>query len=492
MGLIDRLRTTFDPVGQRAAVIPAWLPGQDNYWPYANIGGLTYPLDNLNLTMPGGREEEIESNFPSYVGRGFKGNGIVFSIMRDRMALFSQARFKYQSLQNESLFGKPSLDILEHPWANATTGDLLARAISDVDLAGNHYATRRRTRTSDRIVRMRPDWVTMVFGTNDTDVSADDLDAEFLGIIYYPGGEHSPTGKPVYLQRDEIAHFAPIPDPTAYGRGMSWLTPIVREVMADGAATSHKLAFFQNGATPQMIVKRADAPTKDNFLEWRRMIEDGHTGAANAYRTLYLTNGADATVVGKDLQQLEFKATQGAGETRIAAAGGIHPVVAGLSEGMQGASLNAGNFATARRLTADKTLWWLWGNYCGSMETLVPPPTGSRLWVDASGIPFLREDRKDAAEIALIKAQIIETYIRAGFKADDTIKATAAEDETVLIGKHTGLFSVQLQAPGGTKMPEGEAPGESPVGPGTAPEKPMTPMKQPMNGTKPAAGAMKP
>jgi hypothetical protein len=75
----------------------------------------------------------------------------------------------------------------------------------------------------------------------------------------------------------------------------------------------------------------------------------GHAGVANAYKTLYLTAGADATVVGKDLQQLDFKVVQGAGETRIAAAAGIHPVIVGLSEGLAGSSLNAGNFAAARR-----------------------------------------------------------------------------------------------------------------------------------------------
>jgi hypothetical protein len=92
MGLIERF-TGWLNGEPRNAVIPDWLPGQDNFWPYANIGRMSYPLDNLNLTMPGGREEEIESNFGSYVSRGFKGNGVVFAIMRDRMALFSQARF---------------------------------------------------------------------------------------------------------------------------------------------------------------------------------------------------------------------------------------------------------------------------------------------------------------------------------------------------------------------------------------------------------------
>jgi phage portal protein BeeE len=296
-------------------------------------------------------------------------------------------------------------------------------------------------------------------------VSSDDLDAEFLGIIYYPGGEYA-GNKPTYLQRGAIAHFAPIPDPLAHGRGMSWLTPIVREIMGDSAASTHKLKFFENGATPNLIVKRADAPSKEVFKEWRELIEAGHSGAANAYRTLYLTAGADATVVGKDMQQLEVKATQGAGETRIAAAGGIHPVVAGLSEGMQGASLNAGNFATARRLVADKTLWWLWGNYCGSMETLVPPPPGARLWVDASGIPFLREDRKDAAEIQGIKAQTIRTLTDGGWEPESIKKYIDSENVADL--KWTGLVSVQLQPPG-EAMPDMPTNGKTPMPPQEAP-----------------------
>jgi hypothetical protein len=451
MGLTDYLRVAFPPLPARNAVIPAWPSGVDNLWPYVNLaGGGLYPLDNLNLTMPGGREEEIESNFVSYVQRTYKGNSVVFSLMRDRMALFSQARFRYRGFAKGNVFGDPSLDILRHPGGpNTATSDLLARAITDADLAGNFYATRRRTRVSDRIRRMRPDYVTMVFGTDDPDVSADDLDADFLGIIYYPGGEYRPTGKPVYLQRGQIAHFAPIPDPEAHGRGMSWITPIVREVLGDAAATTHKHKFFENAGTPQMIVKRQDAPSKEAFQEWRSIIEGGHAGVANAYRTLYLTAGADAQVVGRDLQQLDLKAVQGAGESRMAAASGIHPTIAGLSEGLAGSSLNQGNFGAARRLVADKTLWWLWPNFCGSMETLVPPPRDAQLWIDASTIPFLREDRKDAAEIQQIKASTIRTLTDGGYEPESVIAAVNAEDMSLLVW--TGLVSVQLQPPGSTE-----------------------------------------
>jgi portal protein len=320
---------------------------------------------------------------------------------------------------------------------------------------------------------MRPDYVTMVFGTDDPNVSADDLDAEFLGIIYYPGGEYHPTGKPEYLQRSQIAHFAPVPDPEAYQRGMSWITPIVREVLGDGAATTHKLKFFENAGTPQMIVKRPDAPDKDKFKEWRSIIEAGHTGVANAYRTLYLTAGADAQVVGRDLQQLDLKAVQGAGESRMAAAAGIHPTIAGLSEGLAGSSLNQGNFGASRRLVADKTLWWLWPNFCGSMETLVPPPAGAQLWIDPSTIPFLREDRKDAAEIQKTQAQTIGQLIRDGFDPESAIAAVMGEDMSLL--KHTGLVSVQLQPPG-TEDPSNAAPVEV-VPPKPSNDKAKTPAK---------------
>lgn len=430
MGLIDTVRTWFAGAPARSME-------------YVTFDGVTYPLSNLNLTMPGGKEEEIENNFSSYVQRAYKGNSVVFACMATRLNLFTEARFQYQRMSKGrpgDLFGDASLEILERPAPNATTSDLLARAITDVDTAGNFYATRR----GNRIVRMRPDWVTMVLGTNDPDVSAHDLDAEFLGIIYYPGGEYS-GNDPEYLLREQVCHFALYPDPEAHVRGMSWITPVVREIQSDSAATTHKERFFSNGATPNLIIKRPDAPDPQLFKQWRDLINEGHNGAANAYKTLFLTAGADAVVVGKDLQQLEFKATQGAGETRIAAAARVHPAVVGLSEGMQGASLNSGNFAAARRLVADGFARPAWRNFAGSMSTLVPPPPGARLWYDDRDIGFLREDRKDAAEIQQIKAATIRQLVDAGYTSDTVVRAVEAENMNLL--EHSGLFSVQLQEP---------------------------------------------
>ncbi len=429
MGLIDRF------LG-RNAVIPPPLGGFDNLWPFINLaGGGTYPL-SLNQTLVS-NDEENSGQLGGAVSL-FAGNAVVFAVMATRMKLFSEARFRYRRLaggKTGDLWGDATLDILEHPWPNASTGDLLTRAIQDADLAGNFYATRR----AGVIYRMRPDWVKIILSDGDA------LDAEILGYAYYPGGEYSGSD-PVYLLREQVAHFAPYPDPTARYKGMSWLTPLVREIAADSAATSHKLKFFQNGGTPNMIVKRMDTPSADSFKAWVALMRSGSEGVANAYRTLYLDSGADATVVGRDFQQMDFKALQGVAETRIAAAGRVHPSVVGLSEGLQGASLNAGNFGAARRLVADGFLRPDWRNFASSMETLVPPPSGSQLWYDDSDIAFLREDRKDAAEIQHIKANTIRQYTDAGFTPETAVKATEAEDPSLL--KHSGLFSVQLQPPG--------------------------------------------
>jgi hypothetical protein len=175
-------------------------------------------------------------------------------------------------------------------------------------------------------------------------------------------------------------------------------------------------------------------------------------GSRNAYRTFYMSAGADATVVGKDFQQIELRATQGAGEVRIIAASGLHPVIVGVSESLQGSSLNSGNFGAARRLTADTFLRPDWRNFFSSMETLVPPPSGSQLWYAEDDIAFLREDRKDAAEIQQIKGSTIRQLVDAGYEPESVVKAVNAENMDLLV--HSGLYSVQLQPP----MPNGPPP----------------------------------
>ena len=300
------------------------------------------------------------------------------------------------------MFGTRDLKILENPWPNATTGQLINQMEWHEGLAGNAYVTNR---TLGDCACLRPDWVVIIYGSAAAARRRRVTRSTVRSSATATATAASRQAKyPVeMLLPDEVAHWAPMPDPECAGIGMSWITPAIREIQGDRAATEHKLRFFENGATPNMVVKGMQAATKEQFDELVDAMETRHAGVRNAYRTLYLTAGADATVVGADLKQIDFKATQGAGETRISMLSRVHPVVLGASEGMQGSSLNAGNFNAARRIWADTWIYPTLADLAASLAPMVNVPGGSELWFNTADMPILREDAMDAAQIEQIE-----------------------------------------------------------------------------------------
>lgn len=408
-------------------------------------------------------QERIGNDFLGYVDGAYKSDGVVFACILARQSIFSQVRFGWRTFTNmrpSDLFGTAELALLENPWPNATTIDLLARMEPVASLAGNYYGTvaddngklgKAATGPGRRIVNMRPDWVTIVIASPTDDPY--DLRAKIAGYLYEPNGAQGSgiRSDVVLLTADEVCHYAPLPDPAMRFRGMSWLTPILREIQADKAATAHKERFLKNGATLGTVVKFDRETSTDTFDAFVERFKASHQGEENAYKTLFLGGGADVTIVGADMKQLDFKSTQGAGETRIAAAAGIHPAIVGLSEGLSGSSLNAGNFSAARRMVSDKTMRNLWGVASSSLQTLLTPPQRSSLWYDTRDVAFLREDLKDLAEIQGKQAMTIRQLVDAGYDPDSVVRAVQNEDWALL--RHSGLYSVQLQEPGSGTEP---------------------------------------
>lgn len=436
------------PRGEARYTLDDWA--KDKFFAF---NGATYPIMGSSYSS---NVEDVENSFFGYINGAYKSNGIVFACMLTRQMIFSEARFLWQEMSDGrpgDLRWTPDLTPLDRPWPNGTTGELLARMIQDVDLAGNFYAVRE----GKRLRRLRPDWVSIVL----TAPADQAVQSDVAGYQYRPGGTAS-QAEPQFYTPEQICHWSPLPDPDAQYRGMSWLTPVIREIQADSQATKHKLQFFKNGATLNAIVSLKETVTEDQFKKFVEAMNEGHKGVDNAYKTLYVGGGADVTLVGADMKQLDFKATQGAGETRIAADSGIHPVIIGLSEGLAGSSLNDGNFRAARRLTADKIFRPLWRSACAALENVVRVPAGRRLWYDEWNIAFLRDDQKDLAEIQGVESRTIRTLLDAGYTADSVKAAVVAQDWSLL--KHSGLFSVQLQPAGsGETNPRQPSDDEEPV-----------------------------
>lgn len=405
------------------------------------FGGVGY--GTLQQTLASGDREEIEHTVRAYVAGAYKANGVVFACSALRMSVFAQARLSWQRIRQGragDLWSNAELQVLERPWVGGKTSDLLMRMIQDVEVAGNSYMLRP---SGGELVRLEPDWTTIVL--EPVMFRGAKVGMRRVGYTYQHGGAGSGEDE-VLLLPDEVSHFIERPDPQATFRGMSWLTPVLREIEADQEATRHKAAFYRAGATPNMIVRMDAGIDPEKFQRYIEHFRREHEGPENAYKTLFLAGAADAQVVGSDFKQLDFRSTQGLGETRISAAAGVHPVVVGLSEGMQGSSLNAGNYGQAKRRVADTTLRTLWTNAAGALETVAPPASDSRLWFDVRDVPFLRDDEKDEAEVLRIHATTMRSLTDAGWTPQSSQAAVIAGDLSLL--EHSGLNSVQLLPPG--------------------------------------------
>lgn len=430
-----------------------------------SFGGVTYPfggITGLNQTLAGARAAEIASTLPGY-RQAMQQCPPAFGAQMFRALVISQARFTFRNppwhpRTPRKLFSNADLALLERPWENGTTGDLASRMEWHAGLAGNAFVYRQPR----RLRVLRPDWTAIIFGSeSEPEWPSGALDAELLGYVYCNRGIGN--GQPHLLLPADVAHWAPLPDPEMTGLGMSWLTPAIREMQVDRLATEHQVRFFENGATPNLVVKGIPAMDRVKFDELVAAMEEGHAGVANAYRTLYLVAGADATVIGSNLAELDLKGVQGARETRLSVLSRVPAPLLGISEGLQGSSLNAGNFSAARRLFADSWVFPSLQGMAAALASIMTVPADAELWFDGRDMPVLREDAKDAADISRVQADTIATLVKEGFTPESSVAAVLGQDMSLL--RHSGMISVQLWAPGGESPRKPEPGAESPSQP---------------------------
>ena len=155
------------------------------------------------------------------------------------------------------------------------------------------------------------------------------------------------------------------------------------------------------------------------------------SGASNAGKVLVLDEGADATVAGSTLEQLQFTAIQNASAERIASAAGVPPTVAGLGDPT---TIASGYEANMRRF-ADLTMRPNWRSVCAALQVLVPnmPPRGVRLWFDVADVAALRQGEMERAQSGLVKGQTVAALIVAGFTRESAVASVNSGDLSQLV-----------------------------------------------------------
>lgn len=443
--MFKRIIDAMFPKLERSSTFPlsAWAKYLAKY----GLNGRTYGVQGRAYNTEG-----PANDYESYAVRFYKSNSVVWATASVRRRVFSQITFKFRPRDSanaeHSLVDSRELDILDHPAPGRGTSWMLSRAIQDIDIAGNSYWIKERLVDGSGfgLRRLRPDWVDIILSAPPEEA----LQSDVVGYAYYPGGG---TSDPYIFLVEEVCHWAPDPDPEAQYRGMSPMTALWRDLIIEESANEHRISFFKRGAQPNFAVVMKERHTEEQLDAIQARFEATHVGSMNAYQPLFISAGADIMPVETNVSDLDMKNISGRAETHIANVFGVHPAVVGLSEGMQGSSLNAGNYKVTARGFINQTMHPLWQSFCEAMENLVRPPAPTRrrperlrLWYSSADVSILNDDRDERAEIRGKDAETVDKLVREGWTPESAVNYVMTGDLTKL--KHTGLVSVQLYEPG--------------------------------------------
>ncbi len=389
---------------------------RDGYWE-----GVASGASVLTTSYGSPDREPVMPQLAGFAQQASGSSSPVFSAHLVRMALFSEARFQFQALDDRHLFGTTALAKLEEPFGpDTTTGNLLARMEQDAFLAGQAYIW--DAPGEDRLVRLRPDWVTIV---------SEKVQVGGGGWYRRPVGYWWEPPKPVLGQGDgflvpagECVHWAPVCDPQADFRGMSPLTPVIRDIQGDDGMARYKIRYLQHDATPNIIIKYAQRLAEGTIDRIRERVDARYAGPDNAGKTLILDQGADLTLAGNSLSQMDFGNVQAVGQERILAACSVPGVLVGL-EPLRGAG--RGYQESMQKLA---NIWARpqWRSACGALGKIVDVPVGNRLWFDVSDIAALQDGEMERGQAALVRAQALLALVQAGYTHESAIAAVDAMD----------------------------------------------------------------
>ena len=405
-----------------------------DYWEGVSSGAAI-----LTTTYGSPDREAILPQVTQWAQNAYANNSVVFSAELARMLVFSEAELKLQAKDDQHLFTNQSLALLQEPFGPGTsTAELLVRMEQDAGWAGSSYTWRNPE--EDILVRLRPDWTTIVSEL----VSGPNGEQYRRKVGYWVEPPRSAIGQGdgFFVPADEVAHWAPIPDPAATFRGMSWLTPVYRAVQGDAGLETYKIKYLENAASPNLLIKYPQKLHPGTVDSVRERVKARYGGASNAFKTLVLDQGADATVIGNSLQQMSFPDVTAAGEQRILAASMVPGVLIGL-EPLRGAGRGF-----EESVTKFANMWArpMWRSACSVLSKFVPDlPGGARLWYDTAGIALLQDGVMERGQAALVRAQALLTLRQAGYTAESAVAAVESLDLSQLKADPNAVIP---QAPG--------------------------------------------
>ena len=387
--------------------------------------GMASGASVLTSTYGGPDREAVLPQWAAWAQQANASSAVVFAALYVRMNLFSEATLQLQAKDDKHLWGRDTvLSKVEEPWPRATTRDLLARMEQDASIVGNAFIW--DAPGEGRLVRLRPDWTTIV--TELVQVPGGGQYRDVVGYYVEPPKSVLDQGKGQFYPAAEVCHWAPLADTQADFKGMSWLTPAYRDVQGDDGMTQYKIKYLDNAATPNILIKYQQKLSPGTVDALRERMAARYGGAQNAFKTVILDQGADLTVVGSSLSQMDFANVMQAGTERILADSMVPAVLVGL-EPLRGAGRG---YQESLRKFIDFWARPQWRSVCGALSQIVDVPPGNRLWFDTGDIAALQDGEMERGQTALVKSQALLALRQAGYSRESGVQFINSGDVAVL------------------------------------------------------------
>jgi len=217
--------------------------------------------------------------------------------------------------------------------------------------------------------------------------------------------------------------------------------------------TTYKIRYLQNNASPNVYIKYAQKLQPATVDSIRERLNARYGGPDNAGKGIILDQGADITLVGNSLSQMDFSGVAAVGTERILAACEVPGVLVGL-EPLRGAGRG---YQESMQKFANIWARPAWRSACGALGQLVDVPSGNRLWFDTSDIAALQDGEMERGQAALVRAQALLALVQAGYTHESAIAAVDAMDLSQL--KAGGVGTPGSSQPVQNLLPQPGQPG---------------------------------
>lgn len=267
-------------------------------------------------------------------------------------------------------------------------------------------------------------------------------DTFLAGFVYT-----SPDGEQIPLKPHEVLSVMR-PNPKDPYRGIGAIQASLTDIQSSKAAAEWNRNFFRNGAIPGGVIEVPEELDDNQFYNLLTRWRESHKGVSRAHRVGVLEQGAKFVATAYSAKDMMLTDVRAMTRDEIMAAFGISKHMLGITEDVNRANAEAGEYMFAKYISRTRARRWR-GILNNFYLPLFGPTTVGMEWDFASPVP---EDQETENKTRTAKANAAATLKNAGWDPDDVLEVVGLPPMRYKGGTPVPAFAQRL--PGTEEPPQ--------------------------------------